>query len=144
MVFSYSNPGDLNEDEDGRNIFVDNVLDEVKGNEYRLSCDMRCSSAFEKIVRICTPVQLATLFNRLTESLDDLVVSRCGSHVLQVVRPLQAYINLYSHFARESQSPPVACRTPFCYFCQRGDTLPTRFRRAKGYRDPTTSYGAIL
>jgi nucleolar protein 9 len=114
--------GELNEDEDGRNVFVDNVLEEIKGSEFRLACDMRCSGAIEKIVRICTPQQLATLFHRVSEHVDGLLVSRCGSHVMQGI--VERLSSLFAEEEKplavpEGSEAPAPLSVQFFNFCDR-------------------------
>ena len=76
---------DLLEDADGKEVFVNNVLEEIKGQEYRLSCDMHCSGAIEKLVHAADAKQLALLLHRLYDHREDLLTSRCGSHVVQAM-----------------------------------------------------------
>ena len=102
--------GELEEDEEGKALFVSNVLEEIKDSEYRLACDMHCSGAIEKLVRFAGYEQLATLFARLGPNISDLLVSRCGSHVLQaIVERLPA---LFAHdepvFGGKDAPPPLS------------------------------------
>eukprot|EP00039_Didymoeca_costata_P007103 m.96335 g.96335 ORF g.96335 m.96335 type:complete len:745 (+) comp13540_c0_seq4:233-2467(+) len=78
-------PDFADQDEEQRDIFVNNVLEEVQGKELRILSDMLCSRVLEKILQFCSPDQLSTLLVRCIPILDRIAKNRCASHVLQTM-----------------------------------------------------------
>lgn len=67
-----------------RQLFVANVLEEVRDRAFRLSCDTYASRCLEKLVGLCDAHQLGYFLGRITcDKLPALASHRCGSHVLQ-------------------------------------------------------------
>jgi len=64
-------------------LFVANVLEEVKTAEFRLACDNHCSRIIEKLLKISDGVHVASLATALQPHLPKLVVHRYGSHVVE-------------------------------------------------------------
>ena len=71
------------EDEESKELFLGNVLEEIKGKEKRLACDLHCSRVLEKFISQALPETLSTLLAALAPDFPDLLCNRYGSHVLQ-------------------------------------------------------------
>ena len=77
----------LDQGAEERELFVNNVLSEVEGNELRVASDLVCSRVLEKLVRFCSSEDVHRLFRGFVPILDRMLLHRNASHVLQAVIP---------------------------------------------------------
>eukprot|EP00050_Salpingoeca_kvevrii_P021575 m.112597 g.112597 ORF g.112597 m.112597 type:complete len:753 (+) comp9403_c0_seq1:138-2396(+) len=75
----------INEDEESALLFVENVLEEIKGSESAMACDGDGSRILEKLLRKCSEQHVVALGERLAAEVKTLIRHRMASHVLQAV-----------------------------------------------------------
>ena len=73
------------EDEEDKEMFLNNVFDELKGREYRLSVNKRGSTILEKLLSTSLSQHIRLFMFRLTDMWYQLCIDRNSSHVLQVL-----------------------------------------------------------
>jgi len=66
-------------------IAVANAHDELKGKEYRLAVNPRCSRILEKILKCSNEQQTRSFFRKMLFHAQDLLMDRCASHVFELV-----------------------------------------------------------
>jgi len=66
-------------------IFVDNVLSEVKANPTSVIMDPEGSRVIEKVLRVATHENIFTFFKMVFSRLEELCFHRNGSHVIQTL-----------------------------------------------------------
>ncbi|KAI8971901.1 armadillo-type protein [Mycotypha africana] len=71
-------------------LFVENVYNEVDGNEIRLSTNYSCSLILEKLLKISDSFQLRVFMDKLRGKTVELFVHRFASHVCQTLLTLAA------------------------------------------------------
>lgn len=71
-------------------LFVENVYNEVEGNEIRLSTNYSCSLILEKLLKISDSFQLRVFMDKLSGNTVELFVHRFASHVCQTLLTLAA------------------------------------------------------
>ncbi|XP_077581365.1 nucleolar protein 9 [Stigmatopora nigra] len=75
------------EDAEEKEMFVENVLSEVKGKAKMVAMDRTGSSTLERLLQLCSPKQVAKLMTELGgESCSDFKTvscDRCGGHVME-------------------------------------------------------------
>eukprot|EP01147_Barroeca_monosierra_P003058 gene3058-5836_t len=87
-------------DED-RNVFLNNVLEELRDRLFRVACDMRGSRVLEKMATYFDMDHLATLLEGLQSHMYEAVTNRYASHVLQTVSSKLRYLSSSDeHFER--------------------------------------------
>lgn len=79
------NDQDFLEDDEQRDVFVQNVLAEVEGSEVRACCDMVCSRVLERLVQVASPDHVRGFFRRIIPMLEKLLGNRYASHVVQTL-----------------------------------------------------------
>lgn len=73
------------EDEEEREMLISNVHEEIKGKEYRLAVNPRCSRILQDIIKVSTPSQVSDILRNMQINLLDLCTDRCSSHVMESI-----------------------------------------------------------
>eukprot|EP00041_Stephanoeca_diplocostata_P037737 m.1441828 g.1441828 ORF g.1441828 m.1441828 type:complete len:775 (-) comp25095_c0_seq6:4291-6615(-) len=79
------NDQELLEDDEQRDVFVQNVLAEVEGSEVRSCCDMVCSRVLERLIQVASAEHVRHFFRRVIPMLEKLLGNRYASHVVQTL-----------------------------------------------------------
>lgn len=90
-------------------LFVANVLEEVKASEFRLACDNHCSRVIEKLLKVSEAEHVASLATSLQPHFSKLVVHRYGSHVMEgLVQAVARLSQQHDRAALASEGAPDA------------------------------------
>ncbi|EDQ91150.1 uncharacterized protein MONBRDRAFT_36078 [Monosiga brevicollis MX1] len=82
-------------------LFLTNVVEEIKGKEKRLACDLHCSRVLEKLIAKSAPSAVHELTKGLQGDLLELCNHRYGSHVVQALYgALHKYDGGFEDYAR--------------------------------------------
>ncbi|EGD77090.1 hypothetical protein PTSG_07428 [Salpingoeca rosetta] len=73
------------EDQEDKQVFLSNVLEELKDSLYRVSCDLRGSRVLEKMINHLSMTSTATILESIQPFMQDAVYHRYSSHVLQAL-----------------------------------------------------------
>jgi len=73
------------DDEESRNLFVENVFTQVQSNEIKLFCDQIISRTMEKLVLYLSDTQIRKVLNNIGEHFSKIAMDKFGSHVLQTL-----------------------------------------------------------
>ena len=79
-----SEPG-FGEEEEELDLFVGNVLEEIKGSELRVVCDLVCSRVLERVVRMGAAARVRAVFRSVLALLEPMLDNRYASHVLETL-----------------------------------------------------------
>lgn len=72
-------------DSDEVDLLIQNVHEEIRGKEYRLFVNPRCSKVMELVVSHSKEEQVIDLFKRIQYTIEALMVDRCASHAVQAL-----------------------------------------------------------
>lgn len=73
------------EDEESRELFVENVFSQIENNEMKLFCDLAISRTMEKLSQYFSDIQLRKILQNIEEHYSKVAMDKFGSHVLQTL-----------------------------------------------------------
>jgi len=73
------------EDEESRELFVENVFSQIENNEIKLFCDRTISRTMEKLSLYFSDIQVRKILQNIEEHYSKVAMDKCGSHVLQTL-----------------------------------------------------------
>jgi len=71
------------DDEESKQLFLENVFTQIEGNELALCCNQAMSRVLERLIEFFNDKQLKTIWKNLAKDYKTVTTDRFGSHVVQ-------------------------------------------------------------